>query len=65
MVSESSEESLGEGLIVRGRAITKKMAKKGWYTSKSKFRQNNKCFNCNKERHYVRNFLDPKGKDKK
>ena len=29
MVSESSEESLGEGLVVRGRTIKKKMAKKG------------------------------------
>ena len=38
--------------------------KKSWSRSKSKSRGNNKCFKCNKERHYVKYCPNQKGKEK-
>lgn len=64
-VSESRENRLDEGLVARGRAWKKNNGKSSQSRSKSKFRGNNNYFNCNKERQYVKNYPNRKGKKRK
>ena len=47
-VFESRKDGLGEGLVSRGRIGKKNNDRKCQFKSKSKFKGNNKCFNCNK-----------------
>ena len=51
----SKEESSCATLMPRGRLRKKNNDKKYLSKFKSKFKRNNKCFNCNKEMHHVKN----------
>ena len=63
-VSESIEISSDDGLVVRGRTCKKNNDKKMDLDLNQYPRRNNKCFNCNKEGHYMRICPDCKENEK-
>ena len=60
-VSRSRKDDLGEGLVARRRTGKKNNGRRGRSRLKSKV--NKKCFKCKKERHYVKNCPNHKGKE--
>ena len=56
--------SSDDGLVVRGRTCKKNNDKKMDLDLNQYPRRNNKCFNCNKEGHYMRNCPDCKENEK-
>ena len=60
-VSRSRKNDLGEGLVARRRTGKKNNGRRGRSRLKSKV--NKKCFKCKKERHYVKNCPNHKGKE--